>query len=165
LSAIAAGRLLMKKLLLAGVAVRFIAAGSLFLCAVVAGLLITTYSYAQVRPEELRRDKFHPHTLPHREEQPPQSREQREAERILRCKLGIGSFWDKCRSRHTRTLGQFSSVSRRRRDKNISSPHSHPEDLTRVLSRCGRPLGSHLRHLRNSRNQKLLDVESSASSA
>jgi hypothetical protein len=76
---------------------RFMATGSLFLCAVVAGLLITTYSYAQVRPEELRRDNEEFHLLlPHQEEQPPQSREQRDAGRILRCKLGIGSFWDEC---------------------------------------------------------------------
>jgi hypothetical protein len=155
----------MKKLLLAGVAVRFIAAGSLFLCAVVAGLLITTYSYAQVRPEELRRDKFHPHTLPHREEQPPQSREQREAERILRCKLGIGSFWDKCEKPPHADFGTvFQRQPETPRQKHLKPP-LNPEDLTRVLSRCGRPLGSHLRHLRNSRNQKLLDVESSASSA
>jgi hypothetical protein len=60
---------------------------------VVGSFLITTYSYAQVRPEEMRRDdeKFHPHMLLREEQQPTKSREEQEIERRLGCAFGIES--------------------------------------------------------------------------
>lgn len=72
---------------------RSIVVASFLSCVVVVGFLITTYSYAQVRSEELRRDdeKFHLHMLLRQEQQPTKSREEQEIERRLSCAFGIES--------------------------------------------------------------------------